>query len=220
MIWDGVFQNIKTRVDTVDQPDERHLTPVPSTTKLDAKQIVDLLTQPCDDRRQSVRRLYKSDASSLIDALTLTRNTHARQILCDVLGFRHERTAVPVLVEMLRDASAGVRASAADALGKIRDRAAGPALETLLRTDSDSGVRTMCAAALGAVRHVDAIPLLIVSVKDPWIALRGCAAWSLGYLRAAEAEAALKEALQTESDDGTAGKMIDALKRIRVRRRH
>lgn len=58
----------------------------PSTTKLDAREIIELLTQRCDDRRPAVKRLYKTDVSSLIDALRAASNSKVKQILCECWG--------------------------------------------------------------------------------------------------------------------------------------
>ncbi len=185
---------------------------------LTAAEITRLLTQAADDRRPAIRLIMKAPASAVIKALRTANTSDVRHILCDVLGFRREARASRVLMEMLDDSAPGVRAAAADALAKLRLSEAGRLLAQRLRSEPDAGVRSMYAAALGAVKHTAAIPLLIASLCDESSAVRSCAAWSLGHLRARDAEPALREGLQHEADDSVVSQMIDALKKIRNRR--
>lgn len=145
------------------------------------------------------KRLQAIPGEVLIDALGAAEGEVARAVLCDALGFRRESAAVAALVACLADDSASVRSSAADALGKIGDPAAGDALLARFELpDPDLGVRRMLLAALGAVGHRPAIPLLIRWLGNPDPSQRGAAAWSLGALGAEEALTALEEALRVE----------------------
>lgn len=143
--------------------------------------------------------LQAAPGDALLAALRAAGGEHARAVLCDALGFRHEAGAVGDLVACLEDESPRVRSSAADALAKIGDPAAGDALMARFELpDPDLGVRRMLIAALGAVGHRAAIPLLIRWLGNPDPSQRGAAAWSLGAMRAEEALTALEEALRVE----------------------
>jgi HEAT repeat protein len=192
--------------------------------ELTAQKIIQLLEAPTDDRRPiSDWILSNAPVTELILALQGNSTPLVRQILCDMLGERHERAAVPILVDCLNDASPDIRDSAADALAKIGDPSAGKALmECFAGAEREIGVRQMLALALGAVGHKPAIPLLIQALNEPNGTLRGCAAWSLGVLDAEEAKDALQRALKHEigsdADSAYAAKRMRAA--IRAISRH
>lgn len=145
------------------------------------------------------KRLEAVPGDALVEALRAAREEIPRAVLCDALGFRHEKSAVGDLIACLEDESPRVRSSAADALAKIGDPAAGQALMARFELpDPDLGVRRMLLSALGAVGHRPAIPLLIRWLGNPDPSQRGAAAWSLGAMRAEEALTALEEALRVE----------------------
>lgn len=124
-------------------------------------------------------------------------------ILCDIVGSRAETAAVPVLLHYLNDPSSGVRGAAADALGSIGDPASGPVLFAhFTNPQEEKPVLHLLAVALGVVGYRPAIPSLIHALGDPDHVLRGCAAWSLGELRALDAEPALRLAISQETDTG------------------
>ena len=112
---------------------------------------------------------------ALVEALRATPNEREREILCDVLGDRHEALAVPALLDQLD--SAELRSSAADALAKIGDPSAGGALATWFAREAVPGRRAMLAAALGAVGHRASVPALIQALQDESPSVRGSAAW-------------------------------------------
>jgi HEAT repeat protein len=186
---------------------------------LTADDVIRLLTDAPSDFRPAMKILSRVGAPVIIEAIRTSASSPFRGALCDVLGFRHEPTAVPVLIEMLDDPDPGVRSAAADALAKIGDPEAGPALDDRFRTELSSEVRSMLAAALGAVGRTQAIPMLIESLNDPWDALRGCAAWSLGHLKALEAEDALTQAVTREQGAYSKTQLERALSEIRSERR-
>lgn len=158
----------------------------------------------------------KVEAKILIDTLDAASTDHARVILCDVLGWRHERCAVLRLIALLEHESFKVRSAAADALAKIGDPCAGEALLRRLQLpDPDIGVRRMLLAALGAVSCHEAIPLLIEYLQNPDPSQRGSAAWSLGAMRVAEALPALEHALRHERIWYPKERMVEAIRLIR-----
>jgi len=183
-----------------------------------ANDVIRMLIDSESQRGQVPKIIARVKAHVLVEALRAANVSTIRGVLCDLLGFRHDAAAVPVLMEMLDDLDPSVRASAADAIAKIGDPKTGRALEEHFRFELSSEVRSMLAAALGAVGRRQAIPLLIESLNDPWAALRGCAAWSLGHLRALSAEAALGKAVKVEQDAYPRKRMECALREIRRER--
>lgn len=180
-----------------------------------AKGIAQLLDAPVVDRRPTVRELSASaPTAELIAALIEAQTPLTKQILCDILGERSDGVAVPALVGALEDESSGVRGSAADALAKIGDISAGGALNSHFASEKDSGVRQMLALALGSVGYKPATPLLLQVLDDSNGTLRGCAAWSLGALKAADAKDPLQAALARETDPYATRRMREALASI------
>jgi len=68
---------------------------------------------------------------------------------------------VAALVELLKDANASVRATAAMALGVVHDRCAIPALKHALRGDIEPQVRLSAARALGRLSDRSGLPLVM-----------------------------------------------------------
>jgi HEAT repeat protein len=117
----------------------------------------------------------------------------------------------------LNDASSRVRSSAADALAKIRDPRAGPALYTRLELPEPSpDTARMILAALGAVGYGPAVPRLLRSLGSNDASERATAAWSLGALFAAEALPDLQVALQAETDGHARERMREAIRVLRA----
>jgi HEAT repeat protein len=161
------------------------------------RQILEELASDPGAARDRLR--VNEDASVLIEALRISVDERPTRILCDVLGYRQERSAVDDLVGCLGHSSSKVRSAAADALAKIGDPRAGAAiLARFLLPDPNIGVRRMLLAALGAVQHRPAIPMLIDWLGNPDDSQRGAAAWSLGAMRAESALDALREAERIE----------------------
>ena len=75
------------------------------------------------------------------------------------------KSAVPYLIELLKDDSVTVRVNGAIMLGEIRDDTAVPALISALR-DKHSHVRYYSALALGKLNDKSAAPYLIEALKD------------------------------------------------------
>jgi HEAT repeat protein len=166
---------------------------------LNAAEILRLLAEPSETFLQ-IRLRKQASIREMCRALAQTTDAHSRQVLCDVLGFRHAKSAVSLLIECLSDPTEKVRASAADALGKIGDSRAGEALMHQFEVENALPVRRMLACVLGAVNYKPAIPHLIQCLQDSDASLRGCAAWALGILRASEAVDGLRKALTRETE--------------------
>jgi HEAT repeat protein len=182
---------------------------------LDAKEIIRLLEAPVDNRIPIKRQVYR-DASikEIIIALKESTLELTRMILCDILGERRAKTAIPDLLSCLDDQSPRVRSAAADALSKIGDARAGELLMNYVIKEADIEVRRMYMVALGAVGYRYAIPVLIKALSDIDSSIRGSAAWSLGALRAIEATNELEQALNQEEEPYPKERMKEALGKI------
>jgi HEAT repeat protein len=111
-------------------------------------------------------------------------------------GRKYDR-AVTALTAMLADTDAGVRASAAEALGDLFARSAGPALTALL-DDPEAGVRARAARALGEIGYAPAVDRLARTVRtdpDPDVGKRALDA--LAEIGSDEAWAVLDGALRS-----------------------
>lgn len=179
---------------------------------MQATEIITLLEESRSGAQAKQRIMADASATEIVRALETCNAEIARQILCDILGVRHAQAAVPILITCLGDSASGVRSAAADALAKIGDRRAGPALlERFTTLESELPVRQMLAVALGAVQCQEATPHLIASLRHTDGSLRGCAAWSLGHLGAAEALLPLQEALRYEQMPYATERMREAV---------
>jgi HEAT repeat protein len=120
------------------------------------------------------------DIPSLIRYLNSTDPTtqwHA----AEALGTFGER-AVPLLLTALQSRSVPVRLGAIEALGAIRDtRAVNPIL-TIIKYDASLEVRWAAVLALGETGSPDAVPALVLLLRDPNRYLRYGAATALGRL--------------------------------------
>ena len=179
---------------------------------MNAQEIIQLLETPTTDRRPTVRRITKEAAiPELIKALQEATVPLTREILCDILGTHADKRATPVLIDALHDSTPEVRGSAADALAKVEDPQAGPALMEQFNREGDDDIRQLIAIALGAVNYQPAIPYLIQALSSSSEMLRLCAAWALKDLRAQEAKQPLERALEHETDSYTVDEMKKAL---------
>lgn len=183
---------------------------------LSATEIIQLLSAPPGQGYLIMPRIRnEAENSQLIEALKRSPEPDMRETLCDLLGYRRAEAALPALIKCLDDPSADVRSSAADALAKIHNPSAGGALmRRFVKQEEDLGVRQMLAAALGAVNYRPAIPVLIAALNDSDGSLRGCAAWSLGALKATEAVEPLQKALKHETHSYAKTRMREALGEI------
>lgn len=160
-----------------------------------------------------IKRQLQAHATVRTLVLSLQQCSHPRacRILCELLGQRRAKSAIPSLIACLTHTDAEVRYEAADALAKIRQPATGPVLTQHLSSESDVHVQAMLLLAIGAVGYRPAIPRLIDTLSAPEAQVRGSAAWSLGALRAWEACAALENALKYETEVFTRERIEHAL---------
>lgn len=109
-------------------------------------EILSLLKYDAQQGLQKRERVRKgARIKELITALQTTTDPYVRRMLCDMMGDRWAKTAVPSLIECLNDPSADVRYSAADALEDIGSPAASESMLFHFMHEKDASVRGMLA---------------------------------------------------------------------------
>lgn len=157
---------------------------------MNTAEVIAALDAPTEDRRALIKRLEETaPRGALAGALASAQTPLTRQLAADMLGRRAEVESADALLAAIRDPDPGVRASAADALGKIMLThgaasvpGAGDALLAAYDAETDAGVRDMLVAALGASRHREAIPLLRAAAASEDRGLALAAQWALEQL--------------------------------------
>ncbi|MBC6456950.1 HEAT repeat domain-containing protein [Actinomadura sp. HBU206391] len=156
--------------------------------------IVSALEEETPDRRPLMWRLEReAPAPALVGALERARRPLTRQLLCDLLGFRLVRSAVPALADALDDPVVGVRASAADALGKIVGYGSRPAPAGLVdaasaamrdrwAVEESAAVRGVLAFSLALTGDPSVRPVLESALDDPEEQVRSAAESGLARL--------------------------------------
>ena len=156
---------------------------------MDSAEVIAALSAPSADRRSLMRRLEEDAPGDALTGALAAEVPLTRQLAADILGRRAEIESAAALLSAIHDPDAGVRASAADALGKVMLAhgsasvpGAGPALLAAYAAEPDAGVRHMLIAALGAARHREAIPLLRAAAGSDDRGLALAARWALEQL--------------------------------------
>jgi len=178
-----------------------------------ADEILQLFEPPGVDFPQFILR-KEASVKQMILALEKTNSIKARRTICAVLGDRHAKFAVPILTRHLADTDLTVRCYAAEALGKIGDPDAGPALLALFKKKQPRALRSTLAVVMGSIHYQSAVPTLIRALADEDDSVRGCAAWSLGLLLPAESVPALLQALAVETSSWAKERIQGALDKI------
>jgi HEAT repeat protein len=155
---------------------------------MEPQEIIAALEAPAEDRRPLMNRLREDERSeSLAAALAAASTPFTRQLLADLLGFQAAPEGAAALTLALADEDLRVRASAADALGKVflshpdapGREDAGSALLARWEVEPETAVRHMLASALGATRYAPAVPVLQAAAGDPDPGVRDAVAWAL-----------------------------------------
>ena len=160
---------------------------------VDAAEIIARLAEPAEDRRPLMRTLRDdAPAEALLEAFTLAEAPFTRHLLADLLGFRAVVAAAEPLAAALDDPDEGVRAAAADALGKVfltdepppADVAVrvGAAMLARFESEPSAPVRHTLASAVGAARYEPAIPALRAARESDDRSLAYSAGWGLHWL--------------------------------------
>ena len=177
------------------------------------RQIIYALERPVKHRLPVKRRLERNArVVDLLAALRLSQTAHTRAMLCEILGWRKAKSAVPDLIACLNDADENVRADAAASLGKIGAPSAGPALMRQLKKE-EGGRNPEIIAALGAIGYREAEEYLTHMLQDADPINRGAAAWALGVLPATNSNPAIQSALAQETHSYAQARMQEALEK-------
>lgn len=126
--------------------------------------------------KKTVRdELRATDTARLINELAMASPDRQTKISAE-LGRRGAKEAIKPLQSLLDSDVAEVRATAAEALGKIGNDRAGQALTRLLgdRAQPDF-VRDTCAYALARIGYAPALPTLIDALSDRSESVQRCA---------------------------------------------
>jgi len=160
---------------------------------VDAAEIIARLEEPTEDRRPLMGALRDQAATeALVGALAAADSPFTRRLLADLLGERGDADAAEPLAAALDDPDDGVRASAADALGKVfmAEEPPGPevaqrvggAMLARFEAEPSASVRRMLASAVGAARYEPAIPALRAARDGDDRSLAYSAGWGLHWL--------------------------------------
>jgi HEAT repeat protein len=160
---------------------------------VEAQEIVARLEEPAQDRRPLMRTLRdEAPAEALVEALAIAEEPFTRQLLADLLGEREHAAAAEPLAAALDDPDEGVRAAAADALGKVFMADEPPAADVASRVgaamlarfeaEPSPAVRHTLASAVGAARYEPAIPALRAALESDDRSLAYAAGWGLHWL--------------------------------------
>lgn len=172
--------------------------------------------------------MARADMRELARAIELTDDTALRGRICFLLHLNPPRDSalvLPALLPLLKDSDSRLRGDAADAVLAIAHSEgheaalaaapdAGQAVFAALTRETGDFARAMLAGAVGQLDYEPAIPTLIDMLQLADAQVRRTAAWSLGDMRAAQAEPALRHALEAETDKYAAARMRDALAAI------
>lgn len=164
---------------------------------LTPERILALLDEPAPPGEETLDlhdRLHRdASTSNLVGALRAATDLFDRQMLLDLLGFRHAKAAIPDLLAYLSDPEPKVRGAAADALGKAfgyvrvppppsrREHALAVLRERWAVEDSDA-VRSTLAQTLALLGDPSVRPLLEAVLDHPDRRVRRQAEWGLRYL--------------------------------------
>ncbi|MGH3319766.1 MAG: HEAT repeat domain-containing protein [Streptosporangiaceae bacterium] len=162
---------------------------------LSPDRIIGALEEETTDGPARMRRLERrATVANTVVALRTASTPFTRMLLCDLLGNKRARSAIPALIEALDDTDRRVRASAADALGKAFGYVDRPAprarvdealraLRTRWELEDDDDVRSTLTQTLALVSDSPAVvPLLRAALVHREEKVRRQAQWGLDYL--------------------------------------
>lgn len=183
-----------------------------SFSSVDANEIIRLLEEPTEDRRPLKGALQReAPVKELVKALWLSKTVLTSRILCDILGARRAKTAIPALLNCLNNPDPSLKNDAAEALGKIGDPKAGEEILKHFIVEP----RLWYAVALGAIGYQPAVPYLTNALNSTLGSVRGGAAWSLGEMKVSDAQEVLTNALKIEQDKYALDRIQEALEKIK-----
>ncbi|GAX41682.1 hypothetical protein NIES4075_26790 [Tolypothrix sp. NIES-4075] len=180
------------------------------------------------ESQKAFEGLYKLGSKAVPDLVKALQNKNPkfRSSAAFALGIIGEKTetasAVPALIQALKnDKEADVRKDAAEALGRIGEKAASavPALIQALKNDKEANVRLFAASGLRGIgkEAASAVPALAEALKsDKEPDVRSIAVEALGRIgeKAASAVPTLTEALKNDNEADLHSSAAEALGRI------
>ena len=120
------------------------------------------------------------------------------------------KAAIEPLSEAMKEPKWEVRYRAAEALGKMADEKAVQPLIQALKDNRDH-VRYMAVKGLHEIRDSEAVDPLIILLKDENVHVRRMVVHALGALGGKKVTKALKEAMETETDEKVKAAITEAL---------
>ena len=147
---------------------------------------------PARKPREEMPKEVREQVDLLENALPLVRQRAA-----EALGEIKHKSAVPHLIQALKDPVWQVRGHAAEALGKIGHVSAVPNLAKALQGEKEHfEVRWRAATALGKIGHESAVPHLVKALQDEYSPVREEAVEALGRIGHESAVPSLVKALK------------------------
>ncbi len=126
-------------------------------------------------------RFGKEAVPALLDALQNDESVNQRIWAAQILGSIGDNSAIPVLMQRLRDRDPNVRIASLEALGEIKSPLAVHSIIHILLHDPVSNVRSQAAISLGRLSDEIALQPLLNALNDPeyWTRLRAVEALEL-----------------------------------------
>ena len=163
-------------------------------------ELVRLRSEDPEQRLEALLELADHDDPAILSLLVpkvRDPDPAVRAEAIGVMGDKLVHSASTDLFIALEGADASVRASAAEALGKLKGEGVLQALTGLLSRERDPGLRAALLTGLGFLGDVGAgqVVASVLSAEGEDDAVRAVAAWALGELRSDGALAAIEAAL-------------------------
>lgn len=160
------------------------------------------LLDSASDRRFILARLETLPTSAVIEVGKRVTAGAAVHAIARILGDRGDPAGAGFLIGKLASEDAGVRAAAAESLGKLGDPFHATHLSERLREEQDEGVVQELIVALGALRHRAAAREVVRSLGSNSAVTRRCSARALGEMVDRSATEALAKAANAIWLDG------------------
>ena len=143
------------------------------------------LNYTCPLCGNNLKRIFKCTTCDYQESIDqeLYSKVARREVHCPKCKARREDEDLSKIIERLRSDDAETRVLAAELLGEIGNKKAGPFLIETLLYDKENHVRGMAAIALGMIGVESALPLLkrlVVEERDP--ELLDCAKKAIKWL--------------------------------------
>jgi len=129
-----------------------------------------------------------------------TKSVEIRTYILQALGKVGDESALPAILDAVKDSNSTIRRFAVSALADLGDTRAVDALIGALN-DSETDIRVAATMALGRLGGKRAENALIALLDDKEISVRAQAVIALGHLRSNQALPLLNQMMATESNE-------------------